>query len=79
MCEGFSEVMHLVEQIFAYEEGNVASFLAVHIRKVCDHLGIETAFLISSEIKNDTDGLFLLTGNDSQQPKGKRSRSIAKV
>ena len=57
----FSEVMRLVEQVFACEERDVASFLACHLKKVCDYLGIETPFLISSETKTDTDGL---TGQD---------------
>lgn len=45
----FSGVMHLVEQVFACEERNVARFLINHLRKVCDYLRIETPFLISSE------------------------------
>lgn len=47
----FSEVMCLVEQVFACEVRNVASFLACNLKKVCDYLGIETSFLIFSEIK----------------------------
>ncbi len=47
MCGGSSEVMRLVEQVFACEERNLANFLTGHLRKVRDHLGIETAFLIS--------------------------------
>jgi len=53
----FSEVMRLVEQVFACEERNVARFLTENLRKVCDYLGIETHILIYSKITNNTDGL----------------------
>ena len=36
MCEDFSEVMRLVEQVFDCGERNVASFLAGRLGKVCD-------------------------------------------
>ena len=53
----FSEVMRLVEQVFACEERNVARFLTCQLRKVCDYLRIETPFLLSSEIMKATNGL----------------------
>ena len=45
----FSETMQLVEQVFACRERNIAVFLAYCLKKVCEYIGIETPFLISSE------------------------------
>jgi hypothetical protein len=49
----FDQTFPLVEQIVRYEEANLFRYLHHSIVKLCDHLGISTEIIISSEIVID--------------------------
>lgn len=49
----FKEVFPLIESIIRYEENNLFKYIFNSICKICDHIGINTKFIISSEIKID--------------------------
>lgn len=51
----FNEGYELMQQIFDYEDMNLAVFLENSIEKVCDFLDIKTKFVKSSSILNNCD------------------------
>lgn len=51
----FEEGFSLMDRIFGYEDKNLARFLEYSIRCICDYLNIQTEFIKSSEIPNNSD------------------------
>jgi hypothetical protein len=51
----FEQTFALIEQIVKYEESNLFRFLLNSISKTCEHLGITTTILISSDIDINHD------------------------
>ena len=49
----YREVMALLEDIFSYEDRNLARFLLNSYLKILDYLGIKTELILSSEIDKD--------------------------
>lgn len=49
----FEEVMSLLEDIFCYEDRNLARFLLNSYQKILDYLGIHTELILSSTIEKD--------------------------
>lgn len=49
----FEEVMALLEDIFSYEDRNLARFLLNSYQKILDYLGIGTELILSSTIEKD--------------------------
>ncbi|MBU0482406.1 MAG: WbqC family protein [Proteobacteria bacterium] len=46
----FASVMQLVSDCFAYQERNVSKFIVNSLLTCCDHLGIQTPFVLSSTL-----------------------------
>lgn len=49
----YSEIMPLLEEIFSYEDRNLANFLWNSYRKLFEYLGIKTNIVLSSSIEKD--------------------------
>ncbi|WP_279249123.1 WbqC family protein [Candidatus Marimicrobium litorale] len=49
----FLTVFPLIEDIFHQEEENLARFVDYQLRQICEYLGINTTWYISSELKYD--------------------------
>lgn len=49
----FSDVFPVIEKILLCGEGDVASYLTVSIRIICDYLNISTELIVSSDLDKD--------------------------
>lgn len=51
----FKDVFELVQNILDYPDLNVSEFNRNSIRALCDYLGIDTGFVVSSHLEKNTD------------------------
>lgn len=49
----YEETIPLIKSIISHDESNLAKYLTKSIKMICEHLGIETEILLSSEIKKN--------------------------
>ena len=49
----YKDVYPIIEEILRCGEDNLACYLLIQIKTICDYLGINTELLMSSEIKKD--------------------------
>ena len=50
----FEHAYPLIERILGLEEDNLARFLQIHMEWIAEYLGIQTEFVLSSELKKDS-------------------------
>jgi hypothetical protein len=53
-AKNFDEVYGLIENIFSYENKNLAKFIGNSLQKICEYLEIKTKFTYSSDVKKDS-------------------------
>jgi hypothetical protein len=49
----FNDIYELIERIFACKEKNVSVYNTYSLREICNYIGVDTEFLISSEIEKE--------------------------
>lgn len=51
----YKTILPMLQEIFKCEEENLAGFITMSIKLVCNYLGINTEIVISSELKKDNE------------------------